>query len=75
MPAGNLSKAAFVGAKKVNGPVPDKVSAKPAAVTAATNVVWSAEPTATSTTFCAKELKPVKSAIARIADDNFFLFS
>ena len=38
VPAGSLSKAAFVGAKTVNGPVPLSVSASPAALTAATSV-------------------------------------
>ena len=48
MPAGNLAKASLVGAKTVNGPAPFRVSTKPAAFTAATSVVWSAELTALS---------------------------
>lgn len=35
MPAGNLAKAASVGAKTVKGPAPDRVSTNPQAVTAA----------------------------------------
>ena len=37
--AGSLAKAALVGAKTVNGPGPDSVSTRPAALTAATRVV------------------------------------
>jgi hypothetical protein len=51
VPAGSLSKAALVGAKTVNGPALDNVSTNPAALTAATRVVWSAELTAFSTIF------------------------
>src|ERR1700754_2882987 len=51
VPAGNLSKAALVGANTVNGPALDKVSTRPAALTAATRVVWSFELTAFSTMF------------------------
>ena len=39
VPAGNAAKAASVGANTVNGPVPDRSSAKPAAITAASSVV------------------------------------
>ena len=39
VPAGNASNAASVGAKIVNGPVPDNVPARPAAITAASSVV------------------------------------
>ena len=39
VPFGSFSKAAFVGAKTVNGPGPDRVSTSPAALTAATSVV------------------------------------
>src|SRR5258705_12562669 len=49
LPAGSLSKAALVGANTVNGPAPFSVSTSPAALTAATSVVWSAELTALST--------------------------
>ena len=38
VPAGSLSNAAFVGAKTVNVPAPLRVSASPAALTAANNV-------------------------------------
>src|SRR6185503_17313435 len=41
-------KAAFVGANTVNGPLLFNVSTRPAAFTAATSVVWSAELTALS---------------------------
>src|SRR5829696_9733857 len=51
VPAGSLSKAALVGAKTVNGPLLCSVSTSPAAFTAATSVVWSAEFTAFSTMF------------------------
>src|SRR5438270_4028939 len=43
VPAGSLAKAALVGAKTVNGPGLDSVSTRPAALTAATSVVWSFE--------------------------------
>ena len=46
MPAGSLAKASLVGANTVNGPLPDSVSTRPAAFTAATSVVWSFELTA-----------------------------
>src|ERR1700684_147458 len=46
VPAGSLSKASLVGAKTVKGPGPDRVSTRPAALTAATRVVWSFELTA-----------------------------
>ena len=49
LPAGSLANAALVGAKTVNGPGPCSVSTSPAALTAATSVVWSAELTAFST--------------------------
>src|SRR6185369_432667 len=48
VPAGSLSKAALVGANTVKGPAPFRVSTNPAAFTAATRVVWSAELTALS---------------------------
>src|SRR6185437_223735 len=46
VPAGSLPKAEFVGANTVNGPLPSRVSTRPAAFTAATSVVWSFELTA-----------------------------
>src|SRR5204863_222228 len=46
VPAGSLPKAPLVGANTVNGPGPCSVSTRPAALTAATNVVWSFEFTA-----------------------------
>src|SRR5579864_3424673 len=49
VPGGNAANASFVGAKTVNGPAPFSVSTRPAALTAATSVVWSAEFTALST--------------------------
>src|SRR5437868_11593022 len=49
VPAGSLAKASWVGAKTVNGPGLFSVSTRPAAFTAATRVVWSAELTALST--------------------------
>src|SRR6185503_16953090 len=49
VPAGSLSKAELTGANTVNGPLPFNVSTSPAAFTAATSVVWSAELTALST--------------------------
>ena len=39
VPAGSLPNASSVGAKTVNGPSPESVSANPAAVTAATSVL------------------------------------
>ena len=48
VPAGSASNAALVGAKTVKGPGVFKVSTRPAALTAATNVVWSFELTALS---------------------------
>src|SRR5215813_3782566 len=49
VPAGSFVKASFVGAKTVNGPADLRVSTRPAALTAATSVVWSLELTALST--------------------------
>src|ERR1700712_1648368 len=49
VPAGSFANAALVGANTVKGPGPDKVSTRPAALTAATSVVWSFELTALST--------------------------
>src|SRR6202007_3411395 len=46
VPAGSLPKAALVGANTVNGPLPSRVSTRPAALTAATRVVWAFELTA-----------------------------
>src|SRR5208282_5926217 len=46
VPAGSLAKASLVGANTVKGPGPDSVSTRPAALTAATRVVWSFEFTA-----------------------------
>ncbi len=46
MPAGNLAKASLVGANTVKGPLPESVSTRSAALTAATSVVWSFELTA-----------------------------
>src|SRR5437016_5751539 len=43
VPAGNCANASLVGAKTVNGPLLLSVSTKPAALTAAIRVVWSAE--------------------------------
>src|SRR6266436_2681006 len=43
VPAGNCANASLVGAKTVNGPLLLSVSTRPAALTAATRVVWSAE--------------------------------
>ena len=43
MPSGSAAKAALVGANTVKGPSPFSVSTSPAAFTAATSVVWSAE--------------------------------
>jgi hypothetical protein len=48
VPAGNAANAALVGANTVNGPGPLSVSTSPAALTAATSVVWSFELTALS---------------------------
>ncbi len=46
---GSLAKASLVGAKTVNGPGELRVSTRPAALTAATRVVWMGELTAFST--------------------------
>src|ERR1700743_2434879 len=46
VPAGSFAKAALVGANTVNGPLPSRVSTRPAAFTAATSVVWCLEFTA-----------------------------
>src|SRR5690606_8763764 len=51
VPAGRAAKASLVGARTVKGPAPDRVSTRPAALTAATSVVWSAELTAFSMMF------------------------
>ena len=49
VPAGSLAKASLVGAKTVKGPGELSVSTRPAALTAATRVVWIGELTAFST--------------------------
>src|SRR5665213_3451006 len=49
VPAGSFPNAASVGAKTVKGPGPLSVSTRPAALTAATSVVWIGEFTAFST--------------------------
>jgi len=49
VPLGNLANASLVGANTVNGPALLRVYTNPAAFTAATKVVWSAEFTALST--------------------------
>ena len=49
VPFGNLAKASSVGANTVNGPLPFKVSTKPAALTAATRVLKLPAATAVST--------------------------
>ena len=46
VPAGRAAKALLFGANTVKGPAPLRVSTRPAALTAATSVVWSAEFTA-----------------------------
>ena len=46
MPFGSLANASSVGAKTVKGPVPDSVSTRPAAWTAATSVLNDPAPTA-----------------------------
>ncbi len=51
VPEGNIPNASFVGAKTVKGPALFSVSTRPAAFTAATNVVWSFEFMAFSTIF------------------------
>ncbi len=48
VPLGSAENAALVGANTVNGPAPFSVSTSPAALTAATRVVWSLELTALS---------------------------
>jgi len=45
----NSTNASFVGAKTVNGPAPDNVSANPACTTKSTRVVKMELPTARST--------------------------
>ena len=50
VPAGRAAKAASVGAKTVKGPSPLKSSARPAAMTAVSRVVWSGLFTMMSTT-------------------------
>ena len=51
MPAGSLAKASLVGAKTVKGPALLSVSTRPAALTAATRVVWMGELAAFCTMF------------------------
>src|SRR5450631_1460160 len=48
VPAGSAANASLVGANTVNGPGPFSVATRPAALTAATSVVWSFELTALS---------------------------
>ena len=47
VPAGSLANAASVGANTVNGPLPESVSTRPAAFTAATRVLKLPASTAT----------------------------
>ncbi|MNN53944.1 hypothetical protein D3C81_1687320 [compost metagenome] len=70
VPAGSLPKAAFVGANTVNGPLPCSVSTRPAAFTAATSVVWSAEFTALATIFLAGIIgwPPTMTSAANVGD-------
>ena len=49
VPGGSAANDALVGANTVNGPALLSVSTRPAALTAATSVVWSLELTALST--------------------------
>src|ERR1700674_721912 len=52
VPAGRAANASLVGANTVNGPAPDSVSTRPAALTAATRVEKSELPDAICTMFC-----------------------
>src|SRR4249920_3816672 len=63
VPAGSLANASFVGANTVKGPVPDNVSARPAAFTPATKVEKSGLLAAVSTiVFAAGVVVIVESA-------------
>ena len=66
MPAGNFSNAALVGAKTVNGPLPERVSASPAAFTAATRVLKLSLFAAFSTTVLSQVPQPAVAARAPI---------
>jgi hypothetical protein len=59
VPAGSAAKAASVGAKTVKGPLPLKVSTRPAALTAATNVLKLPAATAVSTIFMHRQFTHV----------------
>jgi hypothetical protein len=76
VPAGSFAKAAFVGAKTVKGPALCKVATKSAAFTAATNVVWSFDPTAISTiVYCAFALTNMVAIAKRVrASVLIFIF-
>ena len=66
VPAGSASNAEFTGAKTVNGPGPISASTRPAALTAATNVVWSLEFTAFSMMFLVSNIgAPPTSGFAK----------
>ena len=62
VPAGSFSNAALVGANTVNGPLPERVSARPAALTAATSVLKSALFAAFSTTVLSHVPQPAVAA-------------
>jgi len=67
VPAGRAAKAASVGAKTVNGPVPDKVPARPGtARTAVSRVLWSGLPTIMSTTVCALTANENNAAVKSV---------
>ena len=76
VPSGNAANASSVGANTVNGPSPFKVSTRPAACTAATNVVKDPAPTAVSTMSCewppAKAIDVDASRAAEVIDKKFY---
>src|SRR5277367_6448112 len=89
VPAGSFAKASSVGAKTVKGPGLLRVSTRPAALTAATRVLWIGELAAFSTmvlvgyivapptvgSFCAWALREVRAraAAASVARRVFFI--
>ena len=67
VPAGSLSKAALVGAKTVNVPFPLRVSASPAAFTAASNVEsWGAPAAVAAIDFTLALLFALKNILINI---------
>jgi hypothetical protein len=74
VPAGSLAKAALVGANTVKGPALLSVPTRSAATTAATKVLWSADPMAISAMSFPWLNTLADSNKEKNRMDNFFIF-